>query len=105
MKMGKDGEPENVGQLLDDLGNFINNGYSGYRWAFTQDVLPNSRALDKLPDENSLEEYNYNIYDYLKKEIDDKKLTYLMKRGGVNPDDIGDSKLRKSFKNRLLKKA
>ena len=32
MKMGKDGEPESVGQLLDDLGDFINNGYSGYGW-------------------------------------------------------------------------
>ncbi|TMO49960.1 hypothetical protein [Pseudoalteromonas ruthenica] len=30
MKMGKDGEPESSGLLLDDLGDFINNGYSGY---------------------------------------------------------------------------
>lgn len=103
MKMGKDGEPESVGQLLDDLGNFINNGYAGYKWVFTPDVIPNSRVLDKLPDKSALEEYRNKMIDYLEDSLDDERIIYLMEKNGSKPQDIKNDKLRKSFKEKLFR--
>lgn len=102
MKMGKDGEPESVGQLLDDLGNFINNGYSGYRWAFTPDVLPNSRTLDKMPDKASLQVYRDEMVDYLLDSLDNKRVSYLMKKAGYDKAELTDDTVRKDFITSLV---
>ena len=80
MKEGKDGEPESVGQLLDDLGNFINNDYSGYKWVYTPDVIPTSRTLDKLPLRSTLQEYSDNITNEIIEGLGSGRIKYFMKK-------------------------
>lgn len=84
---------EKAGQLLEDLSNFIrkvdddvypSEAYTGYKWVFTPDMIPNSRKLHDVPSDALIKEYEEKLLKHtierLKK--DEKALKTLIEKTG-----------------------
>lgn len=60
--------------------------YSGYKWVFTPDMIPNSRKLHNVPSDALIKEYeekltNYTL-DLLESDSNQKSLQLIMKKAG-----------------------
>lgn len=79
--------------MLEGLSNFIrkvdgdvypSEAYSGYKWVFTPDMIPNSRKLHNVPSDALIKEYEEKLLkhtiDYLHK--NEKAFQALLKKSG-----------------------
>lgn len=93
--------------MLADLRNFIrkvdndvypSEAYSGYKWVFTPDMIPNSRKLHDVPSDALIKEYEEKL---LKHTIDllnkDKEALKLLMAKVEKTKDFEDPQLQKIF--------